>query len=1010
MKKWLDKYSDIPEAQIGTALKPITAENVSNFLDLLSIPQKALTKLISGKYQTPSEAMGIKNKAGAIATDIILDPVNLIGAGAVKASGAYKNAYKLNPFAQKLINPNKSYRVAGMDAFDDFIESGVVRSYTPQPQPGMSFAERMKQRPTGFPSFQKGFADLNYLPEEGGVVFETGLPTYKRGNINPVTGKRITGRHYAHRVIDPQTGKTLHSVPGDDIKVYEGKPHWLMGHKQIKTPKKKQDGGGIEGTMGGLTDKGFNYNGAWGGTMQLGGSLPGAVGMMYARTKGAAPSNGPYAKKTKASAQDGKEMQYYQQGLDFKPKNISKNGDMIQKAQPGKTLPKWKQRLEEEAAKLDSPLSTLNLGKKGYTKDEIKTIQKAAEKEQPVIQTPKGKQLSEEEIKRKNKAYAEQTGKKYNEKTGAVEDRFSPSTQKKLNRLENAILNTANYALSTPARLVQSAYKEGYTPGMALRGEPSNASLVEDLVTDPTNLVSLGMKGALKGGLSAALLPFYKAVQRPAWTQTGDVVGKLDELKSLVSSPEARQAFKRISDEFGNHPIAAAIDPAYTSALKDPNLPIKALDQYYTSMISPEPSANMLTKEQVKYLDNIGSLATDYKRIDRWNTTPKERAKFIIDNSKNISPRDIIPFIMNESRQQFGGGRSVLSDDDVRELVKDLYTRYSGQATDNPLAEYTAATDLFSLADTYTGAYSPLSNKIKSGLRELGDMSEKMRPQILINDPYFDPAKTNYDAEEAIHLLERDDYRTIPTEQERVRNMRMAGKKVIETVNDVFNNPLNKGKFYVGAHSLSTDSYPLTLNLFARNKDKLDFLPIHGGAPFQIYPTANPMSGLSNFGSARRAYLEKRKDMFDQVFNPPSLQNYGTPLAGFRQLQGQMIESAYLNHHINEFNKNVGTNMPGAYFSIDENSLVRPNIGAIIKKDGGPVVKDNDGYWNPENWGEPVEIDSNEITMQGVDQDLIGVSDTGDVQYLEANAPENYKFKGKKVTEYPVTNWLEKYK
>ena len=62
---------------------------------------------------------------------------------------------------------------------------------------------------------------------------------------------------------------------------------------------------GIEGTMGGLTDQGFNYNGAWGGTMQMGGAMPGAVGFTYART-GSIPSNGPYAKKTKASAQDGR--------------------------------------------------------------------------------------------------------------------------------------------------------------------------------------------------------------------------------------------------------------------------------------------------------------------------------------------------------------------------------------------------------------------------------------------------------------------------------------------------------------------------------------------------------------------------------------------------------------------------------------------------------------------------------------------------------------------------------
>ena len=107
---------------------------------------------------------------------------------------------------------------------------------------------------------------------------------------------------------------------------------------------------GIEGTMGGLTDKGFNFNPAWGGAWQNGGmlqppmagavqtvpmaqmgtSLPGATGMMYARTAGAAPSEGPYAKKTLPSAEDG--MAYYQAGLDFKPKTISRDGRSVNKA------------------------------------------------------------------------------------------------------------------------------------------------------------------------------------------------------------------------------------------------------------------------------------------------------------------------------------------------------------------------------------------------------------------------------------------------------------------------------------------------------------------------------------------------------------------------------------------------------------------------------------------------------------------------------------------------------
>lgn len=62
----------------------------------------------------------------------------------------------------------------------------------------------------------------------------------------------------------------------------------------------------------------------------VGGSIPGAVGFTYART-GDIPSNGPYAKKTKASAQNGTEMRYYQEGLDWKPKTISKDGSQLVK-------------------------------------------------------------------------------------------------------------------------------------------------------------------------------------------------------------------------------------------------------------------------------------------------------------------------------------------------------------------------------------------------------------------------------------------------------------------------------------------------------------------------------------------------------------------------------------------------------------------------------------------------------------------------------------------------------
>jgi hypothetical protein len=74
---------------------------------------------------------------------------------------------------------------------------------------------------------------------------------------------------------------------------------------------------------------GRNYSPAWGGQFAMGGALPGAVGFTYARVAGSAPSNGKYAKKTKASAQNGKEMKFYQEGLDFKPNSIAQDGDAI---------------------------------------------------------------------------------------------------------------------------------------------------------------------------------------------------------------------------------------------------------------------------------------------------------------------------------------------------------------------------------------------------------------------------------------------------------------------------------------------------------------------------------------------------------------------------------------------------------------------------------------------------------------------------------------------------------
>ena len=66
-------------------------------------------------------------------------------------------------------------------------------------------------------------------------------------------------------------------------------------------------------------------------------------------------------------------------------------------------------------------------------------------------------------------------------------------------------------------------------------------------------------------------------------------------------------------------------------------------------------------------------------------------------------------------------------------------------------------------------------------------------------------------------------------------------------------------------------------------------------------------------------------------------------------------------------------------------------------KQGG-VIKDDLGQWaHP---GEITEINSNDITMQGVPYPVLGISDTGDTKLMKPG--KDYKFKGKKVTEYPL--------
>jgi hypothetical protein len=223
--------SEIPQAQVGTMLAPITGEDVSRFFDLFSVPQKAATKAVTGKYQTPSEAMNIKNPVGALATDMVLDPLNLMGAGivgkAAKAStksGALSKAYKYNPLAFKP-NPEANYRMLGSKGYDDALESGVIRP--PQTQyPSTNFENAF---------YNKGYPlDTRFRNATGRAGYEGPYMAEVKGNselfVNENT-QGFTGPMFDDPVV---YSKAPISTSNPNVKLY--KENWLQGYKEVPKP------------------------------------------------------------------------------------------------------------------------------------------------------------------------------------------------------------------------------------------------------------------------------------------------------------------------------------------------------------------------------------------------------------------------------------------------------------------------------------------------------------------------------------------------------------------------------------------------------------------------------------------------------------------------------------------------------------------------------------------------------------------------------------------------------
>ena len=160
-------------------------------------------------------------------------------------SGLLSNTHKLNPFAFKP-NPSNSYRVIGGEAgLNDALESGLVRA---NPN-GEINPNPLLNRPSDVAYYEKG--KIGNYPGE--YIAETNKPTYYKGEINPVTGKQIKGRHYGAAPYNEAGQK--YNLPIEDVTFM--KKNWLQGYKEI--PKKEFGGKMAKNGIKVITDDGSEY-------------------------------------------------------------------------------------------------------------------------------------------------------------------------------------------------------------------------------------------------------------------------------------------------------------------------------------------------------------------------------------------------------------------------------------------------------------------------------------------------------------------------------------------------------------------------------------------------------------------------------------------------------------------------------------------------------------------------------------------------------------------------------
>jgi hypothetical protein len=718
-----------------------------------------------------------------------------------------------------------------------------------------------------------------------------------------------------------------------------------------------------EGMIGdGYSNVGRNYSPAWGGQLQMGGniypvnyvpqaqggmSMPGATGNMYARI--GAPSKGPRRNQTDvtdASAQNGKEMQYYREGLDWKPKSIGQNGLELPSVQS--LIADTKNRKNQSKVKGKE----LKKNVVESTRLKNRNLDDELIKEQRTYVDQLGKQMTEE--KRRAKLTQDQREREdyntYNQERGSIEKYVPESTWNRTKAIASNPLTAFGYAARNQSLPKNFQYGERNTldnaidwinplqgiasaseiPGELERGEYLNAGL------SALDALDLGVyaKGAMK-----ASKPFFQ--------KAGQQLGNIP----ISIAPELRQGLQTagISDLYKINPWATKIDDAAT----------KIVGEGKNSFIY-DPAKTMYNRTY----ESTPNFLTGYKKIKKPNK---------LDFSPIIDLRT--EEFKNKALQNFKtltGGKG--DDIDLEQFVdyfkkeqERLFTKFEYQdfLSNINREKYYDTPEWKNVWDDSRDQAEDIFGKIEQTLQQKSSPLGK---------------RLGSGAEGSVYELADDPDKVI----------KIGNTFKTSSADDLV-------KSFEG---ITDDNIARVLRAHQDNKHLIEIMPnLNANAKFSNFTKEQVLGKLEKDAKGlmdRGFQLDVDNINGNFRYNPDKnkvdIYDISKPAAGQTSQNPEAVLRILRDHFNNDYR------ISGTHPSYD------PNMPTPEFKQGG-IIKDDRGQWDYP--GEVTRISGGNITMKrdpktgkALTEPLLGIADTGEQQWMYPG--KDYNFKGANyVTEIP---------